>query len=111
MITVKDISKRDKMWSIAVNEIVMYPLTRSNVPVCVLVCDPQVFCYSIKSGSTFRNILQMYFVAGTCTQKARAMCCRILVTLLVAAVPVASPLLILPLIIARFSGFKFGVGS
>jgi hypothetical protein len=34
------------------------------------------------------------------------MCCRILVTLVVPAVPVASPLLMLPLIIATFSGFK-----
>ena len=52
----------------------------------------------------------MYFVAGTRTQKARAMCCRILVTLVVAAVRVASPLLMLPLIIATFSGFKLGGG-
>ena len=74
----------------------------------MLFCDPQVFCYSVKSESTLGIILQMYFVAGTDTRKARAMCCRILVTLVVAAVPVASALLMLPLIIATFSGFKLG---
>ena len=81
-------------------------LTRNNVTICVLFSDHRVFCYAIKSESTFRNILQMYFVAATCTQKAPAICCPVLVTLVVAAVPVASRLLMLPLIIATFSGFK-----
>jgi hypothetical protein len=84
----------------------MHLFTRSNITICVLSRDPQIFLLFHKIGVNFQNVLQTYFAVGTRTQKAPTMCCRILVTLVVAAVPVASPLLMLPLIIATFCGFK-----